>query len=141
MFTSIACVVLVIALLSVYTHAFSAGSSLALRKGAGLLTMEVISAFALISVWLAPNTTSSQALAYAHATIFTLALISVWRSPNTTSSQLLLTQMHECTTFYTQYIPSGLSKTQWAALKAKEKADADAKKNGSLGASRFKSRR
>lgn len=38
-----------------------------------------------------------------------------------------------------EYIPSGLSKAQWAAIKKKEADDKDAKSNG-LGATRFKSR-
>lgn len=39
-----------------------------------------------------------------------------------------------------EYIPSGLSKAQWAAIKKKEADEKEARKNGTLGTSRFKSR-
>jgi hypothetical protein len=39
-----------------------------------------------------------------------------------------------------EYIPEGLSKVQWAAIKKKEADAAAAKKNGTLGTGKFKSR-
>lgn len=71
-----------------------------------------------------------------------LVLVAVLATSNSfsLSSSGSLAKAKASASLNMEYIPDGLTKKQWAAIKTKEKDDAAKKKNNVLGAGKFKSR-